>query len=145
MEPITEDQFATLRRWAITIKQRPGNHAKKFLKLEKGLTEEQIDKWWDDAMAQISQGPSRKKNNNSTAYLTDVDAYFQSSNTLPSLLHTSIQPTPMTLQVPRIHTSNRTSRLTKFCKVTSSRWLIMVNLIYRNSNHRKLSLHTVAT
>jgi hypothetical protein len=64
MKPITEDQFVTLRHWAITIKRRPGSHAKQFLKLEKGLTEEQIDKWWDDAMVQISQGPCRKRNFN---------------------------------------------------------------------------------
>jgi hypothetical protein len=63
MEPITEDQFLTLRRWAITVQQRPGRRMKKFLLLEKGLTEEQIDRWWDDAMVKISNasGPSRKK------------------------------------------------------------------------------------
>jgi hypothetical protein len=78
MDPITEEQFLTLRHWAFAIKWRPGNSAKLFLKLEKGLTEEQIDKWWDDAMVQISQGPCRKRNHNSMAPLTDPDPYIQS-------------------------------------------------------------------
>jgi hypothetical protein len=145
MKPITEDQFTTLLRWAKTIGKRLGDHAKQFLKLEKDLTEEQIDKWWDDARAQISRGPCRKRNNNPTALLTNSDAYLQSSNTLPSLLRTSIQPIPMILQVPKIHSSNRTSRLTKFRKVTSSHWLIMVNSIRKKPNHHELSLPTVAT
>jgi len=61
MEPITEDQFQTLRRWAITVGKRPGGPVKQFMKLEKGLTEEQIDNWWSNAMEQISIGPRRKK------------------------------------------------------------------------------------
>ncbi len=89
MKPITEDQFMTLRRWAITIKQRPGNHAKQFLKLEKGLTEEQIDKWWDDAMIQISQGPCRKRDHSSMAPSTHSNKYLQSLNSLLSLLRKS--------------------------------------------------------
>jgi hypothetical protein len=78
MNLITEDQSLTLRHWAFAIKRRPGNSAKLSLKLEKGLTEEQIDKWWDDAMLQISQGPSRKRNHISIASLTNPNSYLQS-------------------------------------------------------------------
>ena len=46
MQPITEEQEWTLRRWASTVGKRPRKRDKAFLQAEKGLTEEQIDTWW---------------------------------------------------------------------------------------------------
>jgi hypothetical protein len=46
MQPITEEQEWTLRRWASTVGKRPRKRDKAFLEAEKGLTEEQIDNWW---------------------------------------------------------------------------------------------------
>jgi len=46
MQPITEDQEWTLRRWASTVGKRPRKRDKAFLKADKGLSEEQIDSWW---------------------------------------------------------------------------------------------------
>jgi hypothetical protein len=46
MQPITEDQEWTLRRWASTVGKRPRKRDKAFLRAEKGLSEEQIDSWW---------------------------------------------------------------------------------------------------
>ena len=46
MQPITEDQEWTLRRWASTVGKRPRKKDMLFLKAEKGLSEEQIDSWW---------------------------------------------------------------------------------------------------
>ena len=48
MEPITEDQEWTLRRWASTQGRRPRKRDKAFLQAEKGLTEAQIDSWWEN-------------------------------------------------------------------------------------------------
>jgi hypothetical protein len=46
MQPITEEQEWTLRRWAHAMGRRPRKRDKAFLQADKGLTEEQIDTWW---------------------------------------------------------------------------------------------------
>lgn len=49
MEPITEAQEWTLRRWVATKGNRkPGKRDKAFLHAEKGLSGEQIDFWWEN-------------------------------------------------------------------------------------------------
>jgi hypothetical protein len=96
-------------------------------------------------MVQISQGPCRKRNHNSMAPLTDPDPYIQSWNSLLPLLRTLTQMIPMTLKVIRICPSGRSSRLTKFHKLASFRWLIMpVNSIHRKSSHHRLHTESSA-
>jgi hypothetical protein len=56
MQPITEDQEWTLRRWASTVGKRPRKKDKQFLLAEKGLSEEQIDSWWKDIDSTRYQG-----------------------------------------------------------------------------------------
>ncbi|KAF4636922.1 hypothetical protein G7Y89_g1153 [Cudoniella acicularis] len=52
MEPITEDQEWTLRRWVSTKGNGPLQKSDKaFLTLEKGLSEEQIDSWFENCKA----------------------------------------------------------------------------------------------
>jgi hypothetical protein len=50
MAALTAVQETTMRQWALTAKTRPGKRAKWFLRLNRGLSEEQIDAWWDNAM-----------------------------------------------------------------------------------------------
>jgi hypothetical protein len=47
LHPITEDQEWTLRNWVSTFGARPGPRERAFLLTEKGLTEGQIDSWWN--------------------------------------------------------------------------------------------------
>jgi hypothetical protein len=56
MQPITEDQEWTLRRWATIIGKPPRKRDKQFLKAEKGLSEEQIDSWWKNIDSPKPQG-----------------------------------------------------------------------------------------
>lgn len=56
MQPITEEQEWTLRRWASTVGKRPRKRDKAFLKAEKGLSEEQIDSWWKNIDSTRQQG-----------------------------------------------------------------------------------------
>jgi hypothetical protein len=37
-------------RWACTVGHRPGKRAKMFLQADRGLSEEQIETWWNEAM-----------------------------------------------------------------------------------------------
>jgi hypothetical protein len=56
MQPITEDQEWTLRRWASTVGKRPRKRDKAFLLAEKGLSEEQIDSWWKNIDSAMQTG-----------------------------------------------------------------------------------------
>ncbi|KAE9377907.1 hypothetical protein N431DRAFT_500648 [Stipitochalara longipes BDJ] len=56
MQPITEDQEWTLRRWASTVGKRPRKKDMLFLKAEKGLSEAQIDSWWKNIDSVKSEG-----------------------------------------------------------------------------------------
>jgi hypothetical protein len=47
MHSITEDQEWTLRNWVLNVGEKPGQPEKAFLRTEKGLSEEQIDFWWN--------------------------------------------------------------------------------------------------
>lgn len=40
-----------MQRWASTVGHRPGKRAKMFLKADRGLSEEQIETWWNKAIA----------------------------------------------------------------------------------------------
>lgn len=64
MQPITEDQEWTLRRWASTVGKRPRKRDKAFLQVEKGLSEEQIDSWWKNI--------DEPKQSHSKSYLSPV-------------------------------------------------------------------------
>lgn len=58
MQPLTKEQQATMVRWAMTVGHRPGKRAKMFLQEDRGLSEDQIDTWWNNAIA--SQKTQRK-------------------------------------------------------------------------------------
>jgi len=51
MQPLTREQEATMLRWACTVGHRPGKRAKMFLQADRGLSEEQIETWWNKAIA----------------------------------------------------------------------------------------------
>ena len=61
MQPITKEQESTLFRWSCNVGARPGKKAKAFLWAEKGLTGEQIDLWWDSAIAYVSKADQREQ------------------------------------------------------------------------------------
>lgn len=58
MQPITEDQEWTLRRWASTVGKRPRKKDMLFLRAEKGLSEAQIDSWWKNIDSVKLEGTS---------------------------------------------------------------------------------------
>ena len=49
-----------MQRWACTVGQRPGKRAKMFLQADRGLSEEQVETWWNRAIA--SQQKAQRKN-----------------------------------------------------------------------------------
>jgi hypothetical protein len=51
MQPLTREQEATMLRWACTVGHRPGKRAKMFLQADRGLSEEQVENWWNKAIA----------------------------------------------------------------------------------------------
>jgi hypothetical protein len=55
MQALTNDQQATLLRWLRTVGGRPGKPEKQFLLADKGLSAEQVDAWWDNALARATQ------------------------------------------------------------------------------------------
>jgi hypothetical protein len=55
MQPLTPKQEQTMLRWAWTVGARPGKRAKLFLRAERGISEEQIDAWWNNALVAQNQ------------------------------------------------------------------------------------------